>query len=258
MKEKLEEVLKSAQKWYSENSLLNNQSKTEIMIITSKKNKESYKNQKYDITENMKTIKIKPKENMKILGLWVEEDLKWHKQISNMKAKAFNNARNLGRINQILPMKSKIQLYNSYVASQLSYGDIIWGGCSEGNKKKLQSVQNFSLKSMTGKSSEEARRDLHFLTLEDKRSIHYGTHGYKLANGKAPSNLTKMFDDHRPRSRRLQDLGVMKPPIHKTEQYKMSTIYKTIACWNSIPAIVKNKTTTDSFKSNLQKWKCQP
>ena len=85
-------------------------------------------------------------------------------------------------------MPSKIQLYNSYVASQLSYGDIIWGGCSEENKKKLQRVQNFSLRAMTGKSSDDARTSLNFLTLEEKRNIHYGTYGYKLSYGLAPTN----------------------------------------------------------------------
>ena len=120
-----------------------------------------------------KTNNIKGTGNMKILGVWIDEDLTWTKQISTMKGKAFNNARNLCRINQLFPMKTKIQLYNSYVASQLSYADVIWGGCSEENKKKLQRVQNFSLRSMTGKtSSTEARTSLKFLTLEEKRNVH--------------------------------------------------------------------------------------
>ena len=257
MKAKIEEVMKIAQEWYSEHSLLNNLTKTELMIITSKKSQKLYKNVEYVINEDEKTTKIKSKENMKILGVWVDEDLKWNKQISNMKAKAFNNARNLSRVNQILPMKTKIQLYNSYVASQLNYGDIIWGGCSQENKKKLQQVQNFSLRTMTGKTSEEARRSLNFLTLEEKRNIHYGTYGYKLANGKAPTNQCNLFDQHRPSSKRLEDQGKMKPPQHKTEQFKMSTTYKTINGWNAIPKDIKHHKTMETFKRNLQNWTCK-
>ena len=257
MKLKIEEVLKIAQEWYTKHSLLNNLSKTEIMIVTSKNSKINYKNLEYNITENNKLTKVKGKENMKILGVWIEDDLTWSKQISNMKAKAFNNARNLCRVNQNLPMKTKIQLYNSYVASQLSYGDIIWGGCSEENKKKLQRVQNFSLRSMTGKTSEEARTNLKFLTLEEKRNIHYGTYGYKLKNGLAPTNQTTLFNQHSATSSRLRSMGKMKPPLHKTQQFEKSTIYKTITMWNNIPAEIRNYKSMDTFKTKLQNWKCK-
>ena len=257
MKAKIEEVMKTAQEWYTKHSLLNNLEKTEIMIITSKNNKEMYKNIEYTITENNEKTKIKSKRNMKILGVWLEEDLTWNKQVSNMKAKAFNNARNLCRINRILPMKTKIQLYNSYVASQLSYGDIIWGGCTEENKTKLQRVQNFSLRAMTGKTSEEARKSLNFLTLEEKRDIHYGTYGYKLSNGLAPSNQTMIFNQHRATSKRLEELGRMKPPQHKTQQFENSTIYKTINTWNTIPAEMKKYKNVETFKNKLQNWKCK-
>ena len=149
MKEEIEEVLRIAQDWYTSHSLLNNLTKTEIMIITSKKNQKKYKELEYNIEENGKKNKIKGTANMKILGVWIDEDINWNKQISTMKGKAFNNARNLCRVNNQLPMKTKIQLYSSYVASQLSYADIIWGGCSKENQKKLQKVQNFSLRSNT-------------------------------------------------------------------------------------------------------------
>ena len=257
MKLQIEEVMKKAQDWYTKHSLLNNLSKTEIMIITSKKNKQMYEKIDYTITENHEKTKIRGRGNMKILGVWIEEDLTWSKQISNMKAKAFNNARNLCRVNQILPMNTKIQLYNSYVASQLSYGDIIWGGCSEVNKKKLQQVQNFSLRNMTGKQSEEARKSLNFLTLEEKRNVHYSTYGYKLSNGLAPSNQTMIFNEHKSTSKRLAEKGIMKPPAHKTQQFETSTLYKTIENWNKIPSEIKQCKTVNTFKTNLQSWKCK-
>ena len=97
--------------------MLDNLTKTEIMIVTPKRNQKKYMEIDYTIIENGKTNKIKGTENIKILGVWIDEDLTWTKQISTMKFKAFNNVRNLCGINQLLPMKMKIQFYNSYVAS---------------------------------------------------------------------------------------------------------------------------------------------
>ena len=258
MKERIEEVMQIAQDWYTKHSLLNNLTKTEIMIITSKKNQKKYKHLEYTIQEKGKRNCIKGKESMKILGVWLDENITWNKQISSMKGKAFNNARNLCRINHLLPMKTKILLYNSYVASQLSYADIIWGGCSDGNKKKLQLVQNFSLKTMTGKTSAtEARKSLNFLNLEEKRNIHYGAYGYKLANGLAPINQTTQFNKLKATSSRLLKNGTMKPPIHKTQQYTMSTLFKTITTWNQIPAEIKASESLPSFKTKLQNNSCK-
>ena len=59
MKQKIEEVMNIAQKWYTKHSLLNNLSKTEIMIVTSKKNQKKYKGIKYSILENGETNCIK-------------------------------------------------------------------------------------------------------------------------------------------------------------------------------------------------------
>lgn len=217
-----------------------------------------YKHLEYTIQEKGKRNCIKGKESMKILGVWLDENITWNKQISSMKGKAFNNARNLCRINHLLPMKTKILLYNSYVASQLSYADIIWGGCSDGNKKKLQLVQNFSLKTMTGKTSAtEARKSLKFLNLEEKRNIHYGAYGYKLANGLAPINQTTQFNKLKATSSRLLKNGTMKPPIHKTQQYTMSTLFKTITTWNQIPAEIKASESLPSFKTKLQNNSCK-
>ena len=256
MKDEIEEVMRISQEWYTSHSLLNNLTKTEIMIITSKKNQKKFKEIEYIIEEDGQKKKIKGTQNMKILGVWIDEDINWNKQISTMKGKAFNNARNLCRVNNLLPMKTKIQLYNSYVASQLSYADVIWGGCSKENQEKLQKIQNFSLRSMTGKSSSEARQNLHFLTLEEKRNVHYGVYVYKLLNGLAPENQTRILNQHKSTSIRIREQGILKPPIHKTQQYQMSTLYKGIQVWNTIPPDIKANKTLETFKNQLQKDYC--
>ena len=110
---------------------------------------------------------------------------------------------------------------------------------------------------MTGKQSEEARKSLNFLTLEEKRNVHYGTYGYKLSNGLAPSNQTMIFNEHKSTSKRLAEKGIMKPPAHKTQQFETSTLYKTIENWNKIPSEIKQCKTVNTFKTNLQSWKCK-
>ena len=110
---------------------------------------------------------------------------------------------------------------------------------------------------MTGKQSEEARKSLNFLTLEEKRNVHYGTYGYKLSNGLASTSQTLIFNEHKATSKRLAEQGIMKPPVHKSKQFETSTLYKTIENWNKIPSEIKHCKTADMFRMNFQSWKCK-
>ena len=66
-------------------------------------------------------------------------------------------------------------LYNSTVASQMNYGDIIWNNCSKQLKDNLQAIQNSAAKRIlpTTKSPGNNRmNELKWVTLEEKRQIH--------------------------------------------------------------------------------------
>ena len=56
-------------------------------------------------------------------------------------------------------------------------------------------------------------------------------------------NQTKILDQHRAKSRRIAEQGLLKPPLHKTQQFEMSTLYKGIDEWNRIPNEIKASKT---------------
>ena len=102
--------------------------------------------------------------------------MNWNRQINEVNKKARNATINLQRINQLLPFKSRMILYNSLVASHFSYADTVWAGCSTKNQNKLQRTQNMAVKSMLGlkrdASSETALKKANLLPLNQKRKIH--------------------------------------------------------------------------------------
>ena len=82
---------------------------------------------------------IKPKAEIKILGIYVDENLNWNKQIKYAKKKAMNAILNLNRMKHILPERTKIFLYNAIVTPHLSYADVVWNDV----RKRIQ--QNYKL-----------------------------------------------------------------------------------------------------------------
>ena len=104
---------------------------------------------------------------------------------------------NLQRVNQLLPMKCRMTLYNSLVACHFNYADTVWAGCNTSNKKKLQRTQNIAAKSIAGLTrctpSETALKAAKLLPLEEKRKIHEAVYIHK--------GLWKIANIHKPRIR---------------------------------------------------------
>ena len=256
VKTKLEEVTKLAQKWYTENSLLNNAGKTEVMLISTHRRKEAIK---IDVTEEGNKKQLEMQRSVKILGVYLDEEMKWTRNVNEINKKARNATRNLQRVNHILPFKSKLILYNSLVASHFNYCDTIWGGCNQINKNKLQRTQNLAIKSILGMKkdapSETALKQAHMLNLQDKREIHEAVFTQKALTGRQPTAIISEYQQYRSlKNNRSADRKILTIPKHKTENFKNSPIYRTIKTWNNMPQELKEAENTN-FKARCQKYK---
>ena len=256
VKAQLEELINTAQNWYTNNSLKNNTGKTEIIIIG--KNRTDKKTPTFiEVIEDGKISKLEPSEYIKILGIYIDEQLNWNHQTQMLRKKANNSIRNLHRINQLIPLKHRILLYNSLVASHYNYSDTVWSGCGVANEKKLQTTQNFAARSILGKSkyssATEALKTLKFLPLKQKRKVHEAVYVHKALNEKLPRETTQQYRDYEPktnlRSSKTHRLNI---PKHSTEQYKRGPLYRTLKTWNSVPEELRTDLTTPNFKKKYQ------
>jgi hypothetical protein len=255
IKSKLEDLLEKAQSWYTRNSLLNNPSKTEVILFSKRKTKEMFV---VEISEEGARKKLKLQKSVKILGVHLDEELNWTRQVNEVNKRARYATRNLQRINNLLPFKLKLMLYNSLVAAHFNYADTVWGGCSTTNQNKLQRTQNCAIKSLLGMkrldSSEEALKTANLLPLKDKRMIHEAVFAKKALTGKLPIAITEKYQKYESlKNNRSLERKTLTVPKHKTENFKNSPIYRTIKTWNSVPQNIKH-TELDTFKTNYQKY----
>jgi hypothetical protein len=257
IKQQLENLLKTAQSWYSDNSLLINATKTEVMIVNKRKQKE---NPHIEVTENGKTKKLDLQTSIKVLGIHIDNELNWNTQVHAVNKKAKLAARNLNRVNNLVPTKSAILLYNSLVATHFNYADTVWSGCGSKNRNKLQRTQNSAVKSLLGRSKRDSTRDAlkdaNLLPLQAKREIHEGVYAYKALNGKQPAAVCRRYQQqYSLMQNRSAARKILTIPIHKTEKYKDSPIYRTLTTWNSVPQDLKEAGTQQTFKQRLQAHK---
>ena len=256
LKHKIEDIIKVSHSWYSSNCMKANQGKTEILIINTRNIRTEHF--KIKVKENGKVKNITPSKTIKILGIMIDENLHWKKQVLYVKKHATNTIRKLHRINHLLPIEVRIQLYLSLVVPHFDYCDIIWGGCTSESASKLQVTQNFAIRSITGakkqESASESFRKLKFLKLNQRRKIHEVVFSHKSLIQNHPNEICQMYIKQCPTSNtRSSTSAVLNYPQHKTSKYETSPFYRTISSWNSIPAHICTNTTTKAFKNQFQK-----
>ena len=254
LKNKIKETLEIAQNWFEKNDMRINTDKTEILIFKHPRNNSKMA---IPITYQNKKIYLIPKTSIKILGIIIDENLSWTPQINQVKKYSMNSTRNVHRINKMLPISSRINMYNSIIVPNFDYGDVIFGGCSKKDSKRLQLVQNFAVKSITGNRKHDSAtncfKHLNFLNLEQRRKVHESVFIHKALTENSTPNLHKEYSNYIPKAntRRLTT-GKLTIPTHSTSKFKKSPLYRTITTWNSIPSSIPNK-SIKIHKVNYQK-----
>ena len=152
-----------------------------------------------------------------------------------------NITRNIHRINHLLPLKVRKDLYNAVISPQFNYGDIIWGGCSKKDSKSLQLVQNFAVRSITGNrkhdSATNSLNTLDLLNLAQRREIHESVFAHKALLDKCSANINQLYKSHISTANTRQAAAkILTIPSHKTAKFESSPLYRTIKSWNSCPS----------------------
>merc|ERR1711867_143710 len=75
LKEKIKNVINVAQNWYNKNGMKNNSSKSEILVVSTKKEDKI----KIEVLENGVYKIVKSKKFIKVLGVCIDHTLSWSK-----------------------------------------------------------------------------------------------------------------------------------------------------------------------------------
>ena len=92
LKTKVQEGITLAQKWYQSNTMKNNIGKTEVIVFNNNRKSEYLQ---IKVVDEGKEVKIKSQESITILGVIIDNNLNWKKQVNDVKKKSMNVTRNI-------------------------------------------------------------------------------------------------------------------------------------------------------------------
>jgi hypothetical protein len=102
--------------------------------------------QSKNISFNLNGNIIKTEDEVKLLGVTIDYELKFNSHITNICRKASRQLNVLKRMGKYLNRLGKLTIYHSFILSNFNYCPVIWHFCSEANTKKMGKIQERALK----------------------------------------------------------------------------------------------------------------
>ena len=250
--------------WLKSNKLSLNTVKTEFMIIGTR-----HKLNKLDILPEctpylikMNDFEIKRAKVVKYLGLMIDDNLTWDKHIKYISGKIKRNIGVIKRVRSFIPQESLITLYQTMIEPYFRYCNIVWGGCNETLKDKLQVLQNRAARAIKNVKYEIADHklllnELGWLNIRNLIKLDLGSFIYKTQNNLIPCEINDYFvstsEVHSYQTRSSTNRNFYLPRA-KTVNLGKSTYYSASKLWNDIPKNIRDAQSLDCFKDKLKTY----
>ena len=150
LKARIESSLQTSMRWFTQNRLKVNPTKTEMTILRSRR-----QNIDVDMSIVFGNDEIFPKHSVKVLGVVIDQHLSWNSHISLVVQRCYCVLVSLARIRHKLPKCVRRLLVESLVFPHIRYCLTVWGGCTTTQRQRVQKAINFGGRIVTGLS----RRD---------------------------------------------------------------------------------------------------
>ncbi len=237
------------------NKLKLNDSKTEVLIITSKNNAEQTKDIKVKIREET----ITPKAVVRNLGANIDSILMMEHQVNAVTRSMYYNIRRVSKVKHQLTSEACKKAINATVISRLDYNNGLLLGASEKAIHKLQVAQNSAARLLTGTSRRDpitlVLRHLHWLPVRQRITFKVLTTIQKsLHSATAPEYMRDLCPVYQPRRALRSSIDHWKLEVSRsTNQYGSRSI-RTLGAklWNELPVKLRGPVTQCTFRKHLK------
>ena len=176
-----------------------NAEKSKFIIIGSRQNLKKIKDTILDPIKIDNNV-IEREYEAKNLGVTFDEELSWTRHVNLSIAKAYGKLKNAYRFKNFLNEEAKLNLTETYILSQLNYGDIILQNLTDQLQNKIQKLQNRCVRYTFGLRKYDHIsgfiKNKNILNMKNRRLLHGLTLMFKINNKLAPTYLCNRISTH--------------------------------------------------------------
>ena len=249
LKNVLENDVNTATVWFDNNYMCANPDKFQSIIL----DRDGKQSLSISVQDN--TIFSDP--SIKVLGIVLDNKLKFDEHVSQMCLKASRQINALKRISKYLDEKCRILVYKSFISSNFNYCPVSWMFCGKTNLNKLEKLQERALRFVFHDATSPYETLLergNFLSLSVYRVRCLAIEVFKCVHGNNPAYLNNLFKQSNLKYN-LRDSSRLEQPKFYTFTYGLRSFrYYGSKLWNILPHWVKNTKDLNVFKKNITEW----
>jgi len=235
--------------WFKNNFMEANPSKFQSIVLS--------RNQSTSLQFNIDGVTLKPSPCVKLLGVYLDNELKFDEHISNLCKKAAKQLNAMCRMSQVLTRDSMTNVFNSFIMSNFNYCSLVWHVCGKTNTRKMEKLHKRALRILFNDHDAVYSE----LLLKSNRSSLYLQRLKKLAsfvfkvlqNEGKPVSQTFYEINQNPYHVR-SGRNVKQPHVNYVKYGTDSLRYQGAVLWNSLPGHVKSTNEISKFKLGVDKW----
>ncbi len=239
--------------WCFDNCLLLNPNKTKLIVFGSRQMMKKIPDFKLSLLQK----ELIPAEFVKDLGVMFDSNLSFDKHILATVSSCMSKLGQISRAKHAFSKDLLVKIINALVFSKLFYCSSVWSNTSNSNIRKLQSVQNFAARIVSGRRKFDhitpVLKELRWLPVKTQLYYRDATLAFKCMMGCAPSYLASQFitrgDVTGRKTRNSQKLNI---PLFKSAAGQKTFYYRIVTLWNGIEEHLKLCSTISSFRYNLR------
>ena len=231
--------------WSTANMLKLNDSKTELMLVTSKRTKHLH-NLPSSIT--ISNAQIPFKQSVKNLGFTLDCPLTVDALVSNIARTCYFEQRRLASIGRFLTSTATATLVFTFVLSRIDYCNSLLFGSTHDVTSHLQRIQNYAarviLRLPKSSSITTHLKSLHWLPVKVRSTYKIACLCYHCHSSTVPSHVADMLQKKPSYTRNTRSSSYIMPLLNRPAHSKAtlgdhSFSFASSSVWNSIPNDVR-------------------
>ena len=239
--------------WMVANSFKLNADKTHLLTIgtSSRLNKVE---RDMVVTMDGVTLKQSSEKVEELLGVKVQNDLKWSRQIEQLTSKLKTRVAGLQKIRYVMNRGTRKNIVQGVFNSILCYCIPLFGGCNKAELNQLQVQQNRAAQCVLGLPPRTSRsilfEKLGWTTLQQLVAYHTIITIFRIRKKGEPEHLASYLC-------RDNIYGNIIVKTSDKDYYRNSFIYRGSTLWNKVPKFLREETKIGTFKKKLKSWVMQ-
>ena len=238
--------VENATSGFIQNGIKPNPDKYQAMVLGKTEDKLNFK---------LADIDIKTTEKTCLLGVVLDNELKFDDHISSICRKVSAQISALNRLKNILPLKTKESLYRAFILPYFNYYNQIWHHCRKRNTAKIEKVNERALRYIfndKSASSQDLLKRIRLPSLETPRIQDMLLTINNSISDKAPPAIRDLITLRSSKYNLRHDYILSLPKVNTTKYGLKSWRYFAAKKWNELANDIRIKAGTNEVKNKIR------